>query len=394
MTRPNARRALLSVSDKTGIVDLARELAALGFALVSTGGTARAIAGAGLAGDRGVVADRLPGDHGRAREDPAPEGPRRPARPRRHRRRGHARTRHRADRRPRHQPLSVRRDHRAPGLPLRGRDREHRRRRSRDAARRRQEPRARRRARRSRGLRGRARGAARGRRQRGDPAPARGEGLRPHGAVRRDGVRLAAPPAGRSRVPGCSWRPDSARGRSCATARTRTRRRRSTPIRCAAGASVATARQLQGKELSYNNIADADTAIECVRQFEGAACVIVKHANPCGVAVAASLRDAYLRAYEPDTTSAFGGIIAFNRPLDAGTAAAILERQFVEVIAAPVLRAAGAGGARRQAEHPRAGDRAARWRLRRRRSSSSRSPAGCSRSRGTTARSAQRTSRP
>jgi phosphoribosylaminoimidazolecarboxamide formyltransferase/IMP cyclohydrolase len=103
----------------------------------------------------------------------------------------------------------------------------------------------------------------------------------------------------------------------------------------AAGASVATARQLQGKELSYNNIADADTAIECVRQFESPACVIVKHANPCGVAAAATVREAYLRAYEPDATSAFGGIIAFNRPLDAETAAAILERQFVEVIAAP-----------------------------------------------------------
>ena len=103
----------------------------------------------------------------------------------------------------------------------------------------------------------------------------------------------------------------------------------------AAGASVARARQLQGKELSYNNIADADTAIECVRQFDAPACVIVKHANPCGVAVAADVRAAYLQAYEPDTTSAFGGIIAFNRPLDAATAAAILERQFVEVIAAP-----------------------------------------------------------
>jgi phosphoribosylaminoimidazolecarboxamide formyltransferase/IMP cyclohydrolase len=92
----------------------------------------------------------------------------------------------------------------------------------------------------------------------------------------------------------------------------------------AAGASVAAARQLQGKELSYNNIADADTAIECVRQFEDAACVIVKHANPCGVALAADLCEAYLRAYESDATSAFGGIIAFNRPLDAETAAAIL----------------------------------------------------------------------
>ena len=103
----------------------------------------------------------------------------------------------------------------------------------------------------------------------------------------------------------------------------------------AAGGTVASARQLQGKELSYNNIADADTAIECVRQFDAPACVIVKHANPCGVAIAADLCTAYERAYEPDPTSAFGGIIAFNRPLDAKTAAAILERQFVEVIAAP-----------------------------------------------------------
>jgi phosphoribosylaminoimidazolecarboxamide formyltransferase/IMP cyclohydrolase len=103
----------------------------------------------------------------------------------------------------------------------------------------------------------------------------------------------------------------------------------------AAGAGVASARQFQGKELSYNNIADADTAIECVRQFDTPACVIVKHANPCGAALAADPCIAYLRAYEPDTTSAFGGIIALNRPLDAATAAAILERQFVEVIAAP-----------------------------------------------------------
>jgi phosphoribosylaminoimidazolecarboxamide formyltransferase/IMP cyclohydrolase len=103
----------------------------------------------------------------------------------------------------------------------------------------------------------------------------------------------------------------------------------------AVGASVASARQRQGKELSYNNIADTDTAIECVRQFEAPACVIVKHANPCGVAVAADPREAYLRAWAPDTTSAFGGIIAFNRALDAGAAAAIVERQFVEVIVAP-----------------------------------------------------------
>ncbi len=107
--------------------------------------------------------------------------------------------------------------------------------------------------------------------------------------------------------------------------------------------SIATARQLQGKELSYNNIADADAALECVKQFdEGPACVIVKHANPCGVAVAGSLLEAYERAYETDPESAFGGIIAFNRPLDEETARAIIERQFVEVIVAPEVEEAAA----------------------------------------------------
>jgi phosphoribosylaminoimidazolecarboxamide formyltransferase/IMP cyclohydrolase len=103
------------------------------------------------------------------------------------------------------------------------------------------------------------------------------------------------------------------------------------------GASVGSASQLQGKELSFNNLADADTAFECVRQFDAAACVIVKHANPCGVAVAASLREAYDRAFRTDPTSAFGGIIAFNQPLDAETARTIVERQFVEVIIAPAV---------------------------------------------------------
>jgi len=105
-----------------------------------------------------------------------------------------------------------------------------------------------------------------------------------------------------------------------------------------AEASVATARQLQGKELSYNNVADTDAALECVKSFpESPACVIVKHANPCGVALAATPLEAYERAYRTDPTSAFGGIIAFNRPLDAKTAGAIIERQFVEVIIAPLV---------------------------------------------------------
>ncbi len=99
--------------------------------------------------------------------------------------------------------------------------------------------------------------------------------------------------------------------------------------------SVATARQLQGKELSFNNIADTDSALECVKEFDEPACVIVKHANPCGVALGSNLLEAYDRAYKTDPTSAFGGIIAFNRELDGATAQAIIDRQFVEVIIAP-----------------------------------------------------------
>jgi len=101
--------------------------------------------------------------------------------------------------------------------------------------------------------------------------------------------------------------------------------------------SLATAEQLQGKALSYNNIADSDAALQCVRQFEAPACVIVKHANPCGVAVAGTILEAYDKAFKTDPTSAFGGIIAFNQPLDASTAKAIIDRQFVEVIVAPSI---------------------------------------------------------
>ncbi len=103
--------------------------------------------------------------------------------------------------------------------------------------------------------------------------------------------------------------------------------------------SLASARQLQGKALSYNNIADSDAALECVRQFAEPACVIVKHANPCGVAVAGTQLEAYEKAFKTDPTSAFGGIIALNRPLEATTAKAIIERQFVEVIIAPAIPA-------------------------------------------------------
>lgn len=102
--------------------------------------------------------------------------------------------------------------------------------------------------------------------------------------------------------------------------------------------TIAAADQIQGKELSYNNIADADAALECVKSFtDKPTCVIVKHANPCGVAQADSISDAYDLAFATDPTSAFGGIIAFNQELDETTAAAIIGRQFVEVIIAPAI---------------------------------------------------------
>jgi phosphoribosylaminoimidazolecarboxamide formyltransferase/IMP cyclohydrolase len=121
--------------------------------------------------------------------------------------------------------------------------------------------------------------------------------------------------------------------------------------------SLATFTQLQGKELSYNNIADSDAAWECVRQFDAPACVIVKHANPCGVAVGAACGDAYELAYATDPTSAFGGILAFNTKLDAATCKAILDRQFVEVLIAPdyedgALEYATQEGQRARAAHP------------------------------------------
>ncbi|WP_238946540.1 bifunctional phosphoribosylaminoimidazolecarboxamide formyltransferase/IMP cyclohydrolase [Vandammella animalimorsus] len=100
--------------------------------------------------------------------------------------------------------------------------------------------------------------------------------------------------------------------------------------------SIVTGQQLQGKELSYNNIADADAAWECVKQFDAPACVIVKHANPCGVAVGQDAAEAYAKAFQTDPTSAFGGIIALNRPLD-GAAAEQIAKQFVEVLMAPAF---------------------------------------------------------
>jgi len=117
----------------------------------------------------------------------------------------------------------------------------------------------------------------------------------------------------------------------------------------AASDNIAAARFAQGKELSFNNIADADAALECVRGFARDACVIVKHANPCGVAMAQDIGAAYELAYRTDPTSAYGGIIAFNRPLDAATTRRILAQQFVEVLVVPALLP---GAAEALAERP------------------------------------------
>ncbi len=107
-----------------------------------------------------------------------------------------------------------------------------------------------------------------------------------------------------------------------------------------ADGSLATAEQIQGKALSFNNIADADAALETIKLFNHQpACVIVKHANPCGVALGASLGEAYQKAFATDPTSSFGGIIAFNQQLDSDTASIILEQQFVEVVIAPAIDA-------------------------------------------------------
>ncbi len=112
--------------------------------------------------------------------------------------------------------------------------------------------------------------------------------------------------------------------------------------------TVANLRQLHGKDLSYNNVADTDAALECVKVFSEPACVIVKHANPCGVAEDDTIQGAYGRAFATDPTSAFGAIVAFNRTLDETTLGVILERQFVEVVIAPEVTAAAVEAAKRK----------------------------------------------
>ena len=330
------RRALVSVYDKTGLEDLATALARRRrrhrLDRVD-GGPDR---GGRCAGDRGRGADRLPGVPRRPGQDAAPAGARRPAR-----RRGQPRPRraagragHRAVRARRLQPLPVPR-HRGlrcePGRVHRA----DRHRRTVDGARRGEEPRQRRRRRLAGPVRrgGRRRDV---RRLHAGPAPAPGRrGVRPHRVVRRGGGVLDGLGAGAARPTARGSRTGPARrGRSatcCATARTRTSARPSTPT---GGPGVAQAEVLHGKAMSYNNYVDTDAAVRAAFGFDQPAVAIIKHANPCGIAVADDIATAHAKAHACDPVSAYGGVVAANRPVSLAMAQQLTEG-FTEVVAAP-----------------------------------------------------------
>ena len=357
MTEQPIRRALLSVWDKAGLVDFARELVGLGVELVSTGGTASALRDAGLEVTDVASVTGAPGILD-----------------------GRVKTLHPAV----HGGILARRDveaHMATiaalGIPpidlvvvnlypfeatvaerrrLRGDGRDDRRRRAGDDPRRRQEPRERHGRGRSRGLRSGPRRHARARRPhhaRAAPA-ARGQGVRPDRRLRCRDRR-----AGSRSAPASSCRRSSRSRPGARSSRATARTRISGPRFYVTGApapGVAAATQVQGKELSFNNIADADAAFELVGEFEDAAVAIVKHANPCGVAHGDDLAQAYAKALACDPTSAYGGIVALNRPLDRAVAEQIIA-VFTEVLIAPDADAAARDGARGQAQSAPAADR-------------------------------------
>ena len=360
-------RALLSVSDKTGIVDLGRGLAARGFELVSTGGTARALADAGLPVTSvsdvtgfpemmdGRVKTLHPALHGgilarRDRPDDlaALDAPR-----------------HRPGRRRRREPVSVRR------RPRRIRRRRSTRwsRRSTSAGRRWCARRPRisaacwsssipadyprlldgaRRARRALAFRFELMRKAIAHTAAYDTAIAATlrDGRRRRRALRaRDRVARASPTLADRSI--CRSR----RSAICATARTRIRRRRGTSagagLRRPSGSAAPTI--LQGKELSYTNLLDLDAAARIVLEFDEPAAVVIKHTNPCGAAIGESPADAYVRARDADSLAAFGGIVALNRPIDVAAAEAIVST-FIEAVIAPAVDEAAradAGDARR-----------------------------------------------
>ncbi len=333
--RRPVRRALISVYDKTGLAELAQGLHAAGVAMVSTGSTAARIADAGRAGDQGRGPHRLPGVPRRPREDAAPAGARRdpgrpaPGGPRRAARRA----RRRAVRAGRGQPLPVqghRRLRRHPGRVRRA----DRHRRAVDGARRRQEPPERRRRRRPGPVRRRARRRRRGRLHPGRASPARGRGLPAHRRVRRRRrllARLAVQDRPGVAVAELGRRDLDSVPRCCATARTRTSRPRSTspmpagwprPSSCTARRCPTTTTSTPTPRVGPPTTSPSP----CV--------AIIKHANPCGIAIGADIAEAHRKAHECDPVSAFGGVIAANRTVTAAMAEQVAEI-FTEVICAP-----------------------------------------------------------
>ena len=338
------RRALFSVFDKQGLLELARTLAANGTQILASGGTRLALVAAGLevtdvaeyTGQPEVFGGRVktlhPKIHGGilARRDRA-------GRP------GHARkSRFPAHRPGRCQPLSLRGHGRPARRDLRARHREHRHWRARPDPRRRQEPRPRRGLDESRSVRVADGGGLRyGRDDPRATTRACPRGLSSHGVIRSGDHRLPGP--GR----GAHQRTNRARGlrnstcaspcgSHCVTAKTLTSRLALYVEPDAAMANLATAELRHGKELSYNNLLDLDSALRLVRQFAEPAACILKHNNPCGAAIAGEMRRAFERAYDGDPVSAFGGIVGLNRPVDLATAERMCQPgRFLEAVLAP-----------------------------------------------------------
>ena len=376
-------RAILAPYDKTGLIELARGLQALGVEMYATGNTYRVLTEAGVAirqvsdltGFPEILDGRVktlhPAVHGGilARRDK----PEHLAELEKH---GLG-----CDRSRRRQPVPVRGDGREAGRHARRRAREHRHRRADDAARRREELPPRAAGRRPGRLRRRARRAARRRRHRSSGGAPGRQDVPARRAVRH---RDRDVPARRRRaLPGGADARATRSSRNCDTARTRTSGRRSiarSTRRCASRRASSHARQLHGKELSYVNILDADAAYVCACDFDEPTAVIVKHMTPCGIASRDDLAQAFALAFAADPISAFGGIIAINRPVDDALAKAIRNTKHPTSGAAPVRRDHRRAGVQR-------GRAGAAARSRRTCACSKRRPSTCARARSSIAAS-------
>ncbi len=344
------QRAILSVTDKTGLVDFARKLAGLGVELISTGGTAKLLRDSGIAVKDisdltgfpemldGRVKTLHPKVHGgilhRREECRAPRGGRR--------------ARHPAHRHGRRQSLRLRKDCRQARRAFRGTDREHRYRRAVDDPLRGQE---------FSGCRRRHFALRLRRHRRGDGKVQRRTLRRqPSGGWRRKLLPPPRPTIPRSLPRSSASAPTDTSSFSRSEGFPQTLRlsfnkvmdlrygenphQKAAMYSDGSGTGVANGRQLQGKELSYNNIVDLQAAWDLAQEFEEPVCAIIKHTNPCGTATGKTLAEAYKKALECDPVSAFGGVIGVNRPID-GAAAEEMAKLFLEVIAAPGFRRSG-----------------------------------------------------